>query len=293
MCPRPSDLTALALKLALGGKVIIHLYTISFFVSIVSMAPLLIQSSYHDSSEDVFSLWPLKMELDATVATSEFRAPPAIRFDNMDDIINPMPEYYSDDDIRIRWYTMDELQQIKQQAKEYSSTIRQSNSSQVSCLCSAHRKTSLMLKSDFKSLVKLSQTTPDQDLSEWCSFEDGRRGLERFSSRDYAAFRRSDINLTRTSVIEEFARQRTMLFFDYEAVANHARDASRRARTFARFFAEADAGASKKTQRDDIPPVRTTPSRSVSELRPASRRLPPRKRSKQYHREEFYPTASS
>jgi hypothetical protein len=258
----------------------------------VNMAPLLIQSSYHDSSEDVFSLWPLKMELDATVATIEFR-PPAIRFDEIHDIINPSPEYYTDDDIRVRWYTMDELQQIKQQAKEYSNTIRQTSSSQDTCLCIAHRKTSLMLKSDFKSLVKLSPTTPDQDLIEWCSFEDGRRGLERFSSRDYAAFRRSDINLTRTSVIEEFARQRTMLFFDDEAVANHARDASRRARTFARFFAEADASASRKTQLDDNPQVRSTPSRSLSELRPVPRRLPPRKRSKQYHREEFYPITSS
>lgn len=255
------------------------------------MAPLLIQSSYHDSSEDVFSLWPLKMELDATVATNQCRLP-AIRFDDMDDIINPSPEYYNDDDIRIKWYTMDELQQIKQQAKDFSNSIRQTSSSEDTCLCTAHRKTSLMLKSDFKSLVKLSQTTPDQDLSEWCSYEDGRRGLERFSSRDYAAFRRSDINLTRTSVIEEFERQRSMLFFDEEAVANHAREASRRARTFARFFAEADAGASRKTQQQYLSPIRPIPSRSLSELRPVPRRLPPRKRSKQYHKEEFYPTSS-
>lgn len=255
------------------------------------MAPLLIQPSYHDSSEDVFSLWPLKLELDRTFAINEFRAP-AIRFDDEDDIINPSPEYYSDDDISVKWYTMDELQQIKQQAKEYSNTIRQSSSSEDTCLCTAHRKTSLMLKSDFKSLVKLSQTTPDQDLSEWCSYDDGRRGLERFSSRDYAAFRRSDINMTRTAVIEEFTRQQTMVFFDDEAVANIARDASRRARTFARFFAAADAGASRQSQHNDVPPVRPTPARSVSDRRAVPRRLPPRKRSKQYHREEFYPTSS-
>jgi hypothetical protein len=256
------------------------------------MAPLLVQAPFHDSSDDIFSFWPLKMELDATVTTKPFR-PPIIRFDDVDAVINPSPEYYTDDDVVIRWFTMHELQQIKHQAKEYSITIRQSSTNQDTCLCVAHRKTSLMLKSDFKSLVKLSATTPDQDLSEWCSYEDGRRGLERFSSRDYAAFRRSDINLTRSAVIEEFARQRNMLLFDEEAVANLARDASRRSRTFARFFAEADAGASKKTQLDVTNVMRRLPARCHSEIRPIARNLPPRKRSKQYHKEEFYPVTSN
>lgn len=252
------------------------------------MAPLLVQPPYHDSSEDVFSLWPLKLELDAAIATNHFRLP-AIRFDDEIDIINPSAEYYTDDDVTIRWYSMDELQQLKQEAKGYSITIRQSSTSQDTCLCVAHRKTSLMLKSDFKSLLKLSPTTPDQDLSEWCSYDDGRRGLERFLSRDYAAFRRSDINLTRTSVLEEYCKQRNTLLFDDEAVANVAREASRRARSFARFFAEADGRASRSIDRDRVPVLRRIPSRCKSELRSfPQRQLPPRKRSKQYHIEEFY-----
>jgi hypothetical protein len=253
------------------------------------MAPLLNHAQFHDSSEDVFNLWPLKMELDAATDRKPFR-PSVLRFEALDQIINPFHEYYTDDDTTLRWYSMEELQRIKLQAKEDSNAIRQSSTSQDTSLCVAHRKTSLMLKSDFKSLVKLSPTTPDQDLSDWCSFDDGRRGLERFASRDYAALRRSDIHTTRTSVIDEYARQRNMQNVDHEAVANLARESSRRSRTFARFFAEADAGASKKTQHDE--PFRRLPSRCRSEVQSIVRHAPPRKRSKQYHKEDFYPVSS-
>ena len=255
-----------------------------------TMAPLLKQAQFHDSSEDIFSLWPLKIELDAAAERNTVRTP-AIRFDSIDDIINPTPEYYTEDDICTRWYTMEELQFIKQLAKEDSNSIRQSSAGKDTCLCVAHRKTSLMLKSDFKSLVKLSPTTPDHDLSEWCSYDDGRRGLERFASRDYAALRRRDIHITRTSVIEEFARQRNMFVFDHESVANLAREASRRSRTFARFFAEADAGAARKSHETE--PLRKLPSRCRSEVNTIVRHAPPRKRSKQYHKEDFFTVSSN
>jgi hypothetical protein len=253
------------------------------------MAPLLNHAQFHDSSEDIFSLWPLKIELDAAAGRNAFRSP-VIRFGSIDDIINPTPEFISDDDVNIRWYSMEELHCIKQQSKEDSNSIRQSSAGKDTCLCIAHRKTSLMLKSDFKSLVKLSPTTPDQDLSEWCSYDDGRRGLERFASRDYAALRRSDIHITRISVIEEFARQRNMFVFDHESVANLAREASRRSRTFARFFAEADAGAAKKTH--EVAPIRKLPPRCWSEAKTIIRHVPPRKRSKQYHKEDFFRISS-
>lgn len=232
----------------------------------------------------------MKMELEAasweTGLPTELRA--NVRFELETEVINPSPEYYTDEDVANKWYGQDDLHQIKQRAKEDSIELRKATKGQDTCLCVAHRKTSLMLKSDFKSLIKLSPTTPDQDLSEWCSYDDGRRGLERFASRDYAALRRKDICNTRTSVMEEYARQRELCIQDPEAIAIIARDASRRARTFARFFAAADAGASKTADQ----PARRLPSRCQSEIRTISRCVPPRKRSKQYHRDDFFPVIS-
>jgi hypothetical protein len=257
------------------------------------MAPLINQALMRDSNDDVFSnenfLWPMKLELEA--ASWENCVPAerstTVRFELETEVINPFPEDYTDEDVQVKWYCMDDLQQIKQRAKEESNELRKSSKGQDTCLCVAHRKTSLMIKSDFKSLVKLSPSTPDQDLSEWCSYMDGRRGLERFASRDYAALRRNDICNTRAAVMQEYARQSEFYLSDPEAIANVAREASKRARTFARFFAAADADAAKPDQ-----PARRIPSRCHSEVRTISRCAPPRKRSKQYHRQDFFTVPS-
>lgn len=258
------------------------------------MAPLLNPAQMNDSGDDVFSnerfLWPLKMELEA--ATFQTFAPQnqrraIVQFEGETQVINPYPEYYTDEDIDIKWFGANELQQIKLKTKANCNELRRTTKGQDTSLCVAHRKTSLMLNSDFKSLVKLSPTTPDQDLSEWCSYDDGRRGLERFASRDYAALRRNDICNTRTSVITEYSRQQALCISDSEAIAQLAREASRRARTFARFFAAADAGAAKKPDR----PPRRLPPRCSSEVYTVSRCAPARKRSKQYHRQDFFSSA--
>ena len=86
---------------------------------------------------------------------------------------------------------------------------------------------------------------------------DGRRGLERFASRDYAILRRSDITKTRQAVLGA-----AKLRCDADTIAHSAREASRRARTFARFFAAADADVAKVTE-----DIRRAPARSVS-MRP-------------------------
>lgn len=265
------------------------------------MAPRIKQSHLNDSREDVFSnecfSWPLKLELEA--ASEQTRLPvqcrAIVRFDSETKVINTFPEYYTDEDVQVKWYGIGDLKQIKLKAKEECDELRKSAWGEDSCLCVAHRKTSLMLKSDFKSLVRLSPSTPDQDLTKWCSYMDGRRGLERFASRDYALLRRKDICNTRTAVIDEHARQRALNISDPEAIAKPAREASKRARTFARFFAAADTTAAKTP---DLR-VRSAPSRCRSELHSISRGrnelhaisrcAPPRKKSKQFHREEFFP----
>jgi hypothetical protein len=254
------------------------------------MAPLHDPALMDDACEDVFSLWPMKVELDAAIwDAARAKNVPTVQFRMDVEIVNPFTEYYTDDDIATKWFLPDELFDIKQRAKEESCEIRKATKGQETSLCVAHRKTSLMLKSDFKSLIKLSPTTPDEDLTEWCSADDGRRGLERFASRDYAALRRNDIFNTRTAVMEAYARQQSLFIKDPEAIAIIARDASRRARTFARFFAAADAGAAKTPDE----PIRRLPPRCHSEVRTISRRAPPRKRSKQYHRQELFSLTTS
>jgi len=218
--------------------------------------------------EDVFHFQPLKMELEAAfLEPIAFQAPevPAgrttIRFQVETVTINPEPEYYSDEDVSTKWYSNEDLTMIKFLAKELSNELRRSTCPQDATLTIAHRKTSLMLKSDFKALVKLSPSTPDQDLTDWCSYTDGRRGLERFASRDYSIMRRNDIANTRQAVLEGV---RTIQ--DAETIAHAAREASRRARTFARFFAAADADATKNTNETT---ERSAPARSVS-MRPGA-----------------------
>lgn len=234
------------------------------------MAPLINNPAMLVSSinDDVFHFEPLKMELEAAFLEPLTFQPPEVsdrrtlvRFQAEETVINLQTEYYTDEDVRTKWYSNDDLAQIKLEAKELSNELRRSTNSQDTCLTTAHRKTSLMLKSDFKALVKLSPSTPDQDLTKWCSTTDGRRGLERFASRDYTVMRRNDIAKTRQAVFEAASSRQ-----EPEAIAHAARDASRRARTFARFFAAADADAAKTPAQD---PRRRMPARCVS-MRPGA-----------------------
>lgn len=249
------------------------------------MAPLLLVPTMHDSSEDVFSsarfAQPLYEELQRASRGVKRplvrRRPRTVTISDCVSTINPAIEYYTDEDIEAKWFSAVELRSIKVRAKDTSNELRkESEDSRQCCIAVAHRKTTLMLKSDFRNLVKLSPSTPDQDLSTWCARDDGRRGLERFASRDYAALRRIDISNTRQAVIEEHHRQKTTNTSNLEVIANLSREASRRARTFSRFIAAADTSASKQPAR----PVRRL-ARCFSEARPPPVRCaPPRKRSK-------------
>ena len=243
------------------------------------MAPLVIEQHCNVFSNDNFT-FPLKYELDAMEVSTEPAQPSRkVGFVEEPSILNPDTEYYSDEDIAIRWFSPMELIQIKKSAKDFSTLLRRSKRSEETCLTMAHRKTTLMLKSDFKALVKLSPTTPDKDLHSWCTNNDGRRGLERFSSRDYCCFRRKDVIATRTAVFEEQARQCAKGLRDDEIIAKAARETSRRARSFALFFGEADSleargetANTKKLPHD--PPERRAPPRKRSrisiEIRPAA-----------------------
>jgi hypothetical protein len=213
---------------------------------------------------------PLKLELETVrFDTPNKRPKRRVRFDRIKKVINPETGYYTDEDVQIRWWGFDELGDIKQRAKETSILLRKSLVGRESSLTMAHRKTSLILASDFKALIRLSPSTPDKDLQEWCSFEDGRRGLERFSSKDYSCLRRQDILNTRESVLGEQQRQKETMQYDPEVIARVARETSRRARTFALFFGEADAREKLAIREPTF-----------------ERRAPPRKRSKLAH--SFY-----
>ena len=205
-----------------------------------------------------------------------------ISFNPRKTIINPEREFYTDEDVRLKWMSSGDLRHLKVSAKELSNRLRKSpRSLDQKTISVAHRKTTLMLKSDFKALMKLSSSTPDEDLSRWCHSPDGRRGLERFCSRDYAAFRQIDIGKVRAAVREECVRQRAAGIQDAEAIASAAQLHSRRARTFARFLGAADASVASE-QRDNE--RRRTLSRCHSEAAP--RASLSRKRSKIFHARE-------
>lgn len=226
------------------------------------MAPLNVNEFHDGAFSDVHFSHPLRIHLAESLLPQ--RSKRRVQFDIGEHVINPGTEYYTDDDIRIKWWGMDELATIRNEAKEMSRFLRKHEECDLTM---GHRKTSLMLASDFKSLVKLGTETPDHHLRKWCAQDDGRRGLERFASKDYCCFRRRDINHTRSAVIAEQRKQKEHGFVDVEVTAQLARDASRRARSFAVFFAEADAAIVR-----------------AEEIRqPSFRRAPPRKRSKLYH----------
>lgn len=200
---------------------------------------------------------------------------------NVTKVINPGIEYYTDEDIHDKWVNGQDLYNIKVDAKKLSGALRRiSKERGTACLVSiAHRKTTLMMRSDFKSLVKLSPSSPDEDLAVWCCCNDGRRGLERFVSSDYNVIRSSDVHNTRKIVLDEQERQRDYCVrLDDETLGKVAREGSRRARTFARLMGVADSLSSKcneqyceHTNMKNNPYVvkrRVAPSRTQSEMMP-------------------------
>jgi hypothetical protein len=235
------------------------------------MAPLMmIEIPRHDHAfcNERFT-FPLQQELE----TMQFNKPKKlVQFSReTSKVINPETAFYTDRDIRIKWFGMDELGDIKQAAKDMSIVIRRKSKEQHCFLTMAHRKTSLILAADFKALIRLPTSTPDSDLQGWCAYADGRRGLERFASKDYSLLRRKDIIKTRKTVLAEQEKQKKAENQDPETIAKLARESSRRARTFALFFGAAD--------RKEL-----TNNRHEGDF---ERRTPPRKRSRIEHSVPF------
>lgn len=164
-------------------------------------------------------------------------------------IINEGPEQsISDAEITCRWWAPNDLEDIKRRAKEMSIRLRQQAKQKGDYIEVAHKKTSLMLTNNFAELVKLSPTSPDQDLVHWCVRSDGRRGLERFASREYGNSRKEDVLEARDAVFQEQQRQRKAKACSDELMAKVSKERSRRSRTFSLFMGEADAQAAARSQ---------------------------------------------
>merc|ERR1712032_1076272 len=98
-----------------------------------------------------------------------------------------------------------------------------------------------MLGSEIQKLVQLPLSRPDEDLQQWCAHDDGRRGLEKYASKEYAIGRHRDLCHCRISVLKEQGIQREKKIVDVELLAESSRKLSRVARTFALFMGEADS----------------------------------------------------
>lgn len=162
-------------------------------------------------------------------------------------VINEGPkEIISEEEAVQRWWMADDLEVIKQRAKDTSIRLRQQATERGGCFVElAHKKTTLMLANNFPELIKLPPSSPDQDLKKWCARSDGRRGLERFASRNYGIARRDDVTEAREAVIWEQRRQQQEGKINRETLAQVSKGKSRRARTFALFMGEADAQAAR------------------------------------------------
>lgn len=195
----------------------------------------------HVFSADNFAR-PLQCELDRVNLTTERN----VHFAEQISVINHAATYsYTAEDVRTRWMTPHDLQAIRREVKMMSQQIRNESRAEHCYVSMAHRKTSLMLARDFRSLVKLSPHTPEEEMKRWNLQLDGRRGLERFASRDYAHMRKRDVQQVRSRVLEEQARQRVDGVYDDEAIAKASLSASRRSRTFASYVGAADASCLK------------------------------------------------
>jgi len=165
-------------------------------------------------------------------------------------VLNPETEYFSDEECLVRWWSLKELQKSRKSVKAICARIRCNAKCQDYELITAHRKITLILACNFRSLMKMSRSLPNQDLSIWCAHNDGRRGLERFASKVYSSFRTTDILETREAILREQVRQRREGVYDPDILAERCQRASRRARTFAQFMAGADADQVGNTPRE-------------------------------------------
>jgi len=169
-------------------------------------------------------------------------------------ILNLENEYLSHEDLLNLWWTADELIAIQNKARMFCSLLRTHGANQDCHLTTAHRKVTLFLASKFRSLLKLSPSSPDQDLSKWCTYNDGRRGLERYVSRVYSSFRQRDVFYTRMAVLTEQARQSEQHINCPDTIAVLSQSAKQRARTFAALLASADASVAMMADAELRPP---------------------------------------
>ena len=158
-------------------------------------------------------------------------------------------EVITEEEMEIRWWSQEDLDNIKKAAKEMSLKLRKLAKEKGCYVETAHKKTSLMLTNSFQELVKMSASSPDQDLRHWCVRSDGRRGLERFACREYGNTRKDDVISTRMAVFAEQDRQRKNNTYVPENIAKVSKAHSRRSRTFSLFMGEADAQSTRSVTR--------------------------------------------
>ncbi len=237
------------------------------------MAPLIRYNSFESHNgtvhNDTFSserfAVPMKSQLEAIAPILCTHTKKRVRFNEYLNVtFDPENPYYTDEDIATKWWGEKTLLEVRQRARELSTSLRQSSGSHDCDLTMAHRKITLILKRDFNSLLKLTRTSPDQDLSSWCSHDDGRRGLERFTSKVYASFRKRDVAGTVAAVLEEQQRQSLSHVNDPELIAQASRTVSQRSRSLANFFGAADA--KQALSKRETEPTRTAPARKRSKI---------------------------
>jgi len=157
-------------------------------------------------------------------------------------------EWLSCEEVDLLWWTKKELLSSRSCAKDLSKQIRQS---EMECtpITMALKKTKLMLGAEIQKLVRLPLSRPDEDLQEWCANDDGRRGLEKYASKEYAILRHGILCSTRIAVLTEQTAQHKQGICDEELIAESSRKMSRCARTFALFMGEADSYEASDVQK--------------------------------------------
>jgi len=142
-----------------------------------------------------------------------------------------------------KWWTRNDLGMNKLLIRKIGYAIRKNRRKQkgICPLAMGHHKTKLVLKSDFRRLVKLPLTTPEKDLQRWCAHNDGRRGLERIASKEYNATQVKDHIDIQKMVFKEQKLQQKLNIYDPERIAAICKEISKRSRTFANYMGTADA----------------------------------------------------
>lgn len=180
------------------------------------------------------SSWPIR-----TVSAQRKR----VVFNNKIRIVEN-PGFLTSNEIERVWWSGDELQSIKKRAKQMCCRLRKRLEPEVCPVSDAYQKTKMVLNSDTKHPALCLANGLGGDLYQWCTSMDGRRGLERFASREFAALRRKDVIDTRSAVMQEQKQQAQAGERNAEAIANVAKLSSKTARVFAAFMGDADANVS-------------------------------------------------